>query len=140
MESNRRKLLLRGTAAVGAVAGMGMGSTPNCSGGTGTVTQQVIDAIQAAVGTACSYVPAVSTLIGLIAMFPGLAGASTIASTLLTEVSNFLCQQFKTNGGAAAAVESAKSSKSLRATLKDGATVDLHGLAWDEANKKFVAF
>jgi uncharacterized BrkB/YihY/UPF0761 family membrane protein len=131
--SNRRTLLLSGAAVI---AGMSVGGASSCSTTPETILPAVIDAIQKAVATGCSYVPAVETLIALLSMFPGLSGVATIAEPLLTEVSNFLCAQFQAAGGVPAAV----AAKTLSATLKGGTTVPLHGLTWDPPTGKFVSF
>ncbi len=76
--TNRRALLLVGAATIG---GMGMGGTSTCTPSSATtLTQQVIDAIQAAVATACGFVPSVATLLAVVSMFPGIGGAAAIAA------------------------------------------------------------
>ena len=132
--TNRRHMLL---ASVAVIGGMGMGGTSTCSTTPPTqILQQVIDAIQAAVATACGFVPNVATLLSILSMFPGIGGVATIAASLLTEVSNFLCAQFHAQGGAAEAV----AKKPMNMTLSGGSTVPIHGLIVDPSTGKFVQF
>jgi hypothetical protein len=133
--TNRRNLLLAGAAVV---AGTSLGGMSGCPSNTTPqqVLQGVIDAIQAAVATACGFVPSVATLLAILSAFPGIGGVATIADSLLTEVSTFLCTQFHAQGGATAAV----AQKTLTGKLKDGSSVPLHGLVVDPATGKFVRF
>ena len=121
------KVLLAGTAMVG---GAGMGGVATCSSTSGIVINPaVIDAIQAAVATACGFVPTVETLVALVgASFPAVAGAATIADTVLAQISNMLCTAFM-----AAMADDAK----LKAPPMAG-TVAIHGL--HVVNGKIVAF
>ena len=68
-------------AVIGAAitAGTGMGSVATCSSTGGIVINPaVIDAIQAAVATACGFVPAVSTLVAIVgASFPAVAATAS---------------------------------------------------------------
>jgi hypothetical protein len=134
--TNRRALLITGVAVVG---GMGMGGASTCTTGTNglpTISPAIIDAIQKAVATGCSYVPAAETLLALLAMFPGIGGVTAIAGPLLTEVTNFLCQSFHAGGGVPAVL----AKKSLSAALKGGSSAPIHGLVWDAGAGKFVEF
>jgi hypothetical protein len=115
---------------------MGMGGTSTCSTSAATLTQQVIDAIQAAVATTCGFIPNVATLLSIISMFPGIGGAATIAADLLAQVSGFLCTQFHAQGGAAAAV----AKKPMNMSLAGGSTVPIHGLVVDPNTGKYVQF
>ena len=118
------KVLLAGTAMVG---GAGMGGIATCSSTSGIVINPaVIDAIQAAVATACGFVPTVETLVALVgASFPAVAGAATIADTVLAQISSMICTSYM------AASEQLKSQPMV-------GTVPIHGLR--VVNGKIVAF
>lgn len=127
MDATRRNLL-SGTSAIavaGVLASCAPGSTPQ------TVTTAVIDAIQAAMATACGYIPNVITIIGLLGEFPALAGATTIASAMLSAVEAFLCAQYK-------AAVAAPTSGKLMGKLSNGKSFEIHG--YHVVNGAIVAF
>ncbi len=125
-----RRLLLLGTAGAAMLAGSGMGGLATCSSTGGVVLNPaVIDAIQAAVATACGYVPAVSTLVAIVgASFPAVAGVATIATTVLEQIAALLCASYKAQ---------MSPSGELKATPMAG-TVPIHGL--HVVNGKIVEF
>jgi hypothetical protein len=128
---NTRRGALSKIAVVGAAitAGTGMGSVATCSSTGGVVINpDVIDAIQKAVATACGFVPAVSTLVAIVAAsFPAVAGVATIADTVLEQIAALLCTAYT----------SAQVSGQLKGVPMAG-TVPIHGL--HVVNGKIVAF
>ena len=129
MDHTRRaigKVLLAGTALVG---GAGMGGIATCSSTSGIVLNPaVVDAIQAAVATACGFVPTVETLVAIVgASFPAVAGAATIADAVLAQISTLICASYM----------AAQPAGELKATPMAG-TVPIHGMR--VVNGKLVAF
>ncbi len=125
---DRRLVLLGSAGAVTMLAGMGGLATCSSTGGI-VINPAVIDAIQAAVATACGFVPAVSTLVAIVAAsFPAVAGVATIADTVLEQIATLLCAAYKTQTSA---------SGELKGTPMAG-MVPIHGL--HVVNGKIVAF
>ena len=94
MNTTRRKLL--STAALGptlfATGGAAGGAVVSCQGGQVVVDPAVLNAIQQAVATACGFIPAVTTIVALVAAsFPAAAGATTIATEVVNQISAILC-------------------------------------------------
>ena len=129
-ENTRRsamaKILLAGTALT---AGAGMSGLATCSSTGGIVINpDVIDAIQKAVATACGFVPAVTTLVAIVAAsFPAVAGVATIADTVLQQIATLLCTAYTAQ----------MTASGLKAAPMAG-TVAIHGL--HVVNGKIVAF
>ena len=107
MKTTRRQLMsTAGLAPVMFVTGgMAGGALVSCQNGQIVVDPAVLNAIQQAVATACNFIPAVTTIVALIAVsFPAIAGATTIADTVLKEISGILCAAAPTPATAAAAL------------------------------------
>ena len=106
-----------------------MGGLATCSSTGGIVINpDVIDAIQKAVATACGFVPAVTTLVAIVAAsFPAVAGVATIADAVLQQIATMLCTAYT----------AAQVSGQLKGVPMAG-TVPIHGL--HVVNGKIVAF
>ena len=117
MNTTRRKLL--STAALGpvlfATGGAAGGALVSCQGGQIVVDPAVLQAIQAAVATTCNFIPSVITIVALVAAsFPAAAGVTTIATSVLNEISAILCA-------------SAPKASSLAAATAPNTNVAVHG-------------
>jgi len=94
---NRRNVLLSAPPAV--VAGSGLGALATCNAQTGIqIDPNVIVAISNAVAAGCNWIPAITTVIALVnASFPVVVGATTIAESVLGEISGVLCNNKPTS-------------------------------------------
>ncbi len=123
---NRRQVLLASSAGLGAAA------LTQCttSGGTG-VDPNVMDAINKALQDACGFIATASTIVALVtAAFPAVAGATSIAKSVLDQIVALLCASFK---------EANQAGKLGAATVKSGdKTIEVHG--WRVVDGKVVAF
>ena len=88
---NRREVLLSAPPAV--VAGTGLGALATCNAQTGIqIDPNVLVAINNAVAQGCNFIPAITTIIAVVnAAFPVVNGATSIAQSVLTEISSMLC-------------------------------------------------
>ena len=120
-----RRNVFRGGAVL--AAGAALPTLAACEATTLTAT--VIDAIQAAVATACGFVPQAETLLQIVSEFPVIGGAATITNDVLQQVSTFLCSAYKTQ----------EASGKASVKLKNGTTVVIHGLK-PGPNGTFVQF
>lgn len=118
MEMNRRALVRSSALAPVAlgVSGMASGALFTCSPTGGVqIDPAVLDAIMKAVAEGCNFIPAVETIVGLVsATFPAVVGATTIAASVLSEISDILCANVPTP---ASPVSSLKLKKPVGATL-----------------------
>jgi len=129
--TRRKAFLLAGGAAA---AGASLGATGSCSTTAASVTAVVIDAIQNAVATTCSFIPSAQTILAIVGQFPAISGVTSVATDTLSAVQAFLCASFDAAGGVSAAVAGHK----LSAKLDAGTAFEVHGLVIN--NGKFVPF
>jgi hypothetical protein len=115
---NRREVLLSAPPAV--VAGAGLGALATCNAQTGIqIDPSVLVAINNAVAQGCNFIPAVTTIIAVVdAAFPAINGATTIAASVLNEISSMLCAHTPTT------VAGKLGTKTLNAGGKD---IPVHG-------------
>ena len=123
---NRREVLFSAPPAV--VAGSGLGALATC-GPTGIqIDPNVLVAINNAVAQGCNFIPAITTIIAVVnAAFPVVNGATSIAQSVLTEISSMLCAH-------APAVQAGKlGTKTLNA---GGTDIPVHG--WSVVDGKIT--
>ena len=126
METTRRKLM--STAAIAPVmfvsGGMAGGAVVSCGPNGIVIDPAVLNAIQQAVATTCSFIPSVISIAALIAAsFPVLAGVVTVPTAVLQEISHMLCA-------------AAPNPATLKAGIIPSTSVELHG--WVIQNGKLV--
>lgn len=128
----RREILLKSSAVVTALAvGATVGQIPSCSTGTSptTILPAVLDELQKAVAGVCPVIPAVTTLVSVVAAaFPAVAGVATITSAVAQEIANTVCKLVEQSGATQAASANAnnKLGGSYSAKLGDK-EVPIHG-------------
>lgn len=130
MQATRRDALKAGTLipiSVG-VTGMAGGALATCTPAGIQIDPNVIVAINQAVATSCGFIPAITTLIALVnAAFPAVNGATTIAQSVLNEISGMLC----------AHAPSVQAGKLGAKTLNAGGTdIPVHG--WSVVDGKLT--
>ena len=92
---NRRELLQTSSLIpIGfGVTGMAGGALATCSSTGGIqIDPVVLDEITKAVAAGCNFVPAVTTIISIVSIaFPAVLGATSIAESVLKEISAMVC-------------------------------------------------
>lgn len=129
---NRRAIMLGGAAAI---AGVSMGNLSSCSGPQ-QVLPTVIDAVITVMTPACQVIPAIATLVDIIAKaFPAAAGVATISDALAQQIAKYVCALFTSAGVVPG--QTPPASHKLGVDVK-GSNVTLHG--WTIVNGKIVQF
>ena len=97
--------------------GMTGGALVSCTPTGIQIDPNVIVAINNAVAQGCNFIPAITTVIGVInAAFPAVLGATTIAESVIGEISAMLCANKPT---ATQAGRLGSASKTMKAGDKD---------------------
>lgn len=124
---NRRAVVM--SAAPATLAGTGLGALATCSSSGGIqIDPNVLVAINQAVANGCNFIPAITTVIALVnAAFPAVVGATTVAQSVLTEISGMLCAH-------APAVQAGKLGAKILSA--GGADIPVHG--WSVVDGKLV--
>ena len=94
MDQLNRRNVLRSSAIVGAGAiGAVTAQLATCSSSGGVqINPTILTSIQTTVATGCNFIPAVETIVALIAVsFPALSGVATISDTILAQISAMFC-------------------------------------------------
>lgn len=134
---SRRKAILLG--GLGAIAGVSMGNLGSCSTTPQQVLPTVIDAVISVMAPACQVIPAIATLVDVIAAaFPAAVGVATISDAVAQQIAKYICGLF-TNAGV---VPDGKSEATLKGKMfsanVNGKAVNLHG--YTTINGKIVSF
>jgi hypothetical protein len=115
MPTTRRNLLRSSSAATLLAVGAATGQLTACPSTSTNVLPAVLDMLQKAVATVCPIVPAVSTLVAVIAAsFPQAAGVASITEDLANQIAASICKAVGTSGAATA---SGKLGESFKATF-----------------------
>jgi hypothetical protein len=95
-----RRNLLRSSSAISLLAiGAATGQLTACPSTSTNVLPAVLDMLQKAVATVCPIVPAVSTLVAVIAAsFPQAAGVATITEELASQIAASICKATTDSG------------------------------------------
>jgi len=91
---DRRELLKAAPALpVAVVSGGATGALFTCTPTGGIqIDPNILVAINNAAAQGCNFIPAITTVIGIInATFPAVLGATTIAQSVITEISSMIC-------------------------------------------------
>lgn len=128
MNLTKRNVLKSSAVVPALVVGGITGQLATCSNGQIVVNPAVLDAIINAVATGCNFIPTVETIVGLVgATFPSVAGVTTIAAAVLTEITDILCANIPTPATPVTGLK-----------LKTGTTLSVPSHGWIIQNGKLT--